>query len=134
MFQVNRITIRGPTWSDLVFGIAVFILVTANPVFGQKTAQEHNERGKARYKKGNIEGALADFEYAIKIDPKLAKAYANRGAIKDLKKDIDGAIADYTRAIELYPKFGNALQIVPSLTRKKATGKMRSPITRVPSS
>ena len=40
MFQVNRITIRCPTWSGFVFGIAVFVLLTATPVFGQKTADD----------------------------------------------------------------------------------------------
>ena len=65
MLQVNRSTNRRPTWSDLVFGIAVFTLLTANPVFAQKTAWDYNERGKTRCKKGNIDGALADFESVI---------------------------------------------------------------------
>ena len=45
-----------------------------------------------------------DFDHAIELDPKLAKAYANRGASYLGKGEIDPALADFDRAIELQPQ------------------------------
>ena len=47
------------------------------------------------------DGAIADYNQAIKINPNYALAYNNRGNIKRTKGDIDGAIADFDRAIKL---------------------------------
>jgi tetratricopeptide (TPR) repeat protein len=44
---------------------------------------------------------MADFDRAIKLNPKDDAPYYNRAQAKRLKKDTAGAIADYTRAIEL---------------------------------
>ena len=55
-----------------------------------------------------MDGALADFNRAIKLSPNDAVAYYNRAHAKRLKKDAAGALADCTRAIELDPKFGEA--------------------------
>ena len=52
---------------------------------------------------GNYDGAIADFDRAIKLDPKSAGAYCARGDVKQAKGDWDGAIADYNRCIELEP-------------------------------
>ena len=48
-----------------------------------------------------MDGAIADFNRAIELDPKDDAPYYNRAQAKRLKKDTAGAIADYTRAIEL---------------------------------
>jgi tetratricopeptide (TPR) repeat protein len=61
-------------------------------------------RGIEKAKNGDLNGALADFDGAIKINPKDDAAYYNRAQAKRLKKDAAGAIADYTRAIELGSK------------------------------
>jgi tetratricopeptide (TPR) repeat protein len=66
------------------------------------------EQGIEKGKQGDLDGALADFNRAIELDPKNALAYYNRAYSKKLKKDAAGAIADYTRAIELNPKFTEA--------------------------
>src|SRR6266545_3627431 len=87
-------------------------------------ASYYNNRGLAREAKGDLDGAIADFNRAIELDPKLAISYHNRGLAqkakgdqdgaipnynnrgitKEGKGDHDGAIADYSRAIELDPK------------------------------
>src|SRR5947199_8936550 len=64
--------------------------------------------GIEKAKKGDLDGALADFNRAIKLSPNNAVAYYNRAHAKRLKKDAAGALADCTRAIELDPKFGEA--------------------------
>jgi tetratricopeptide (TPR) repeat protein len=58
-------------------------------------------RGIEKGKNGDLDGAIADFNRAIELDPKDDAPYYNRAQAKRLKKDTAGAIADYTRAIEL---------------------------------
>jgi tetratricopeptide (TPR) repeat protein len=55
-----------------------------------------------------MDGALADYEQAIAVDPRLADAYYSRGIVLCDKNDLQKAIADYTRAIELNPRFAAA--------------------------
>jgi len=70
-----------------------------------QNAATYNDRGLAREKKGDLNGAIADFNEAIKLDPKYAYAYNNRGNIKSRKGDLNGAMADYNRAIKLNPNY-----------------------------
>jgi len=58
-------------------------------------------RGIEKAKNGDLDGAIADFDRAIKLNPKDDAPYYNRAQAKRLKNDTAGAIADYTRAIEL---------------------------------
>src|SRR5436309_3416347 len=58
-------------------------------------------RGIEKAKYGDLDGAIADFDRAIELNPKDDAPYYNRAQAKRLKKDTAGAIADYTRAIEL---------------------------------
>src|SRR6266511_2064367 len=67
-------------------------------------APYYNNRGLAREAKGDHDGAIADYNRAIELNPKYAGAYNNRGFAKQAKGDHDGAIADYNRAIELAAK------------------------------
>src|SRR5271170_6283914 len=48
--------------------------------------------------KGDLDGALADYNHAIELDPKNAVAYDDRGLLKQNKGDNDGALADYNKA------------------------------------
>jgi tetratricopeptide (TPR) repeat protein len=68
------------------------------------TASERFAAGIQKYRKGDVQGALADFNRAIEIDPKYAIAYYGRGflAVEKLQ-DLQGALADFNRAIELDP-------------------------------
>ena len=74
------------------------------PPASEESDEDPIERGIEKAKKGDMDGALADFNRAIELDPKNAAAYYNRASAKMLKKDAAGAIADYTRVIELDPK------------------------------
>ena len=58
-------------------------------------------RGIEKGKRGDLDGAIADFNRAIELNPKDDAPYYNRAQAKRLKKDAAGAIADYTQAIEL---------------------------------
>jgi tetratricopeptide (TPR) repeat protein len=65
------------------------------------TANAYTDRGVARYRKGDLEGALQDFNWAIRIRPSLFVAYVNRGAVRRALGDLASALQDLDRAISL---------------------------------
>jgi tetratricopeptide (TPR) repeat protein len=79
------------------------LLAFAASVPAQRTdsAKKHVKHGLERFGKNDIAGAIADYDRAISIDPKLADAYLNRGKAKRAAGDLDGAIADYEMMAEL---------------------------------
>jgi tetratricopeptide (TPR) repeat protein len=54
----------------------------------------------------NKQGAIADYDRAIKINPNDAIAYSNRGVVKSALGDKQGAIADLGKAAELFRQQG----------------------------
>jgi tetratricopeptide (TPR) repeat protein len=68
-------------------------------------ATAYNARGVAYYQSGENDLAIADFDQAIRIYPRLAKAYYNRGIADRAKGDLDKAIGDFGDAIRLDPKY-----------------------------
>ena len=60
--------------------------------------------------KGDLDGAIADYNRAIELNPKYASAYYNRGNAKEAKGDLDGAIADFKRATEVDRKTSPSLK------------------------
>jgi tetratricopeptide (TPR) repeat protein len=53
--------------------------------------------------KGDLRGALSDFDQAIELKPDLGKAYAARALTRYALDDTNGAESDALRAIELEP-------------------------------
>jgi tetratricopeptide (TPR) repeat protein len=93
------------------------------------SAEDYNNRGAAKLVKEDLDGALADFNKAIELNPNLVVAYENRdraiqsknernktlaetwnqfGRIKKEEGDLDGALHGYDKAIELNPNFATA--------------------------
>jgi tetratricopeptide (TPR) repeat protein len=58
-------------------------------------------RGIEKAQKGDLDGAIADFNRAAELNPKDDAPYYNRAQARRLKNDTAGAMADYTKAIEL---------------------------------
>jgi tetratricopeptide (TPR) repeat protein len=52
--------------------------------------------------------AIADYNAALRIDPKYASAYNNRGIAYWGKKDYCRARADYEKALQLDPNYTTA--------------------------
>lgn len=78
--------------------------VAADP----KNAKAKAQRSGARLEAGDYNGALADAEEAIALDPKLGVAYAARGAAhRALGKAEADLVADYMTAAKLDGRFLN---------------------------
>ncbi len=67
-------------------------------------ANVYNNRGAAKVKKGDTDGAIADFGRAIELDRKNPWACFNRGQLRMDKDDTDGAIADFSCDIANNPE------------------------------
>lgn len=68
-----------------------------------RSAVDYNARGLSRYHKGDYDGALADFNQSLKLDPEFWATYMVRGLALVAKGDYDGAIASYDKAIGINP-------------------------------
>ena len=92
-----------PTLITIILLAGCFNIVPSTTI-AQNTSIEYISRGLAKQAKGELDGAMADYNRALELNPKYALAYANRGYVKQVKGDLDGAIADFNRALELNPK------------------------------
>ena len=66
-----------------------------------ETPLEYVKRGNLKLDKGDLNGALDDFNKALEMDPTISDVYLNRGAIKQALGDNDGANCDFKKAREL---------------------------------
>jgi len=71
-------------------------------------AAAYYNRGNANSAKGDFAAAIADYDEAIKLDPKNARAIANRGTAHSESGDADAAIADFDAAIKRDPRLASA--------------------------
>src|ERR1700730_2084967 len=63
------------------------------------TAMAYTNRGIVRFRKRDIDGAIADLDQAIRINPGLAGAYGARGDTGRANGDSKGALNDFDRAL-----------------------------------
>ncbi|HEX3498088.1 MAG TPA: tetratricopeptide repeat protein [Stellaceae bacterium] len=64
-------------------------------------ATAHNNRGIAFARSNRNDEALADFDAAIRLNPRYQSVYVNRGDIYQFKGQYAKAIADYDMALQL---------------------------------
>ncbi|MBV8587437.1 MAG: tetratricopeptide repeat protein [Verrucomicrobia bacterium] len=77
-------------------------------VSAQNDAGDYSKRAQNELLEENYDGAIADCDKAIQLDPNNAGPYKIRAEAKDGKGDYDGAIADCNQAIQLDPKSASA--------------------------
>ena len=65
-------------------------------------------RGVTRGDKGDLDGALQDYNEAIRLKPDDAEAFNNRGELRLDQGDIAGALQDCNEAIRLAPGLAEA--------------------------
>ena len=75
----------------------------------QNSAEDLFNSGLAKSEAGDLEGAIADYTEAIRLNPNYAKAHNKRGIIHGRNlRDYPAAKADFDRAIEINPNYGDA--------------------------
>ncbi|MFK7898233.1 MAG: sulfatase-like hydrolase/transferase [Myxococcota bacterium] len=77
------------------------------------------ERGAARWRMRDIEGAAADYQAAIALDPALPEAHFNLGLIEGMKGRLDQAEARFHKAVSLRPNYAKAHLQLANLYRSR---------------
>ena len=65
-------------------------------------------RGVAKGRRGDLKGAIEDFNQALSLNPNYAQAYYNRGVAYAHLGENQKAIADYSQALSLNPNYADA--------------------------
>ena len=65
-------------------------------------------RGRAHAGIARYDRALADFDFALTLNPRSAMAYNNRGLVRHAKGDYKAALGDFDQAILLFPRYQDA--------------------------
>jgi WD40 repeat protein/ankyrin repeat protein len=82
-------------------------LLIVSPGFCQ-TAEEYLKRGNEKADLQDYEGAISEYDKALRIDRKYAFAYFARGNAKIYLKDLSGAVEDLTKAVKINPDISGA--------------------------
>lgn len=64
----------------------------------------YNIRGEDNFEKGQFDLAIADYNWALKIDPNDSKVLANRAKVYAAKGDFDKAVIDYSKVVKTKPE------------------------------
>lgn len=83
-------------------------------------ARSYLERGIFAYRKGDLDGAIADFDQAIQLDPKFADAYIDRGITFYRLRNFERAFADIDRARQLQKS--NRTRSAPAINKRHRVG------------
>jgi tetratricopeptide (TPR) repeat protein len=59
-----------------------------------KDATKYMNLAGQKYSQGDIDGAISDYDQALRLDPDFARAYNGRGLAKYDEGSLDAAIAD----------------------------------------
>jgi lipoprotein NlpI len=72
------------------------------PTYGiAETAADYNNRGIAKVRKGDFDGAIADYSRALELDPKFGIAYADRGISHFSSRHWSEALTDFNHFFDL---------------------------------
>jgi tetratricopeptide (TPR) repeat protein len=77
-----------------------FVFPTLKGTRSPKSAEELVATANAKLEAGDLDGALADFDAALRLTPEDPILYNNRGLARRLKGDYKGAIEDYDDSLK----------------------------------
>jgi tetratricopeptide (TPR) repeat protein len=95
----------------LFFGFSLAAGASVGAIQQAKTtmnAPAYIDSGCDKYSKGDLDGAIADENEALKLDPRDPYAYNNRGVALQAGGDLEGALADFDLAMRINPQFSEA--------------------------
>ncbi len=104
------------------------------PQAGAVTAEEHNRRGQKSFENDDIEGAIREFESAVKMAPDNPSYHCNLAVAYDENEQDDLALAEYEKTLGIDPDDVTALLSLgycitkttsPPRPRKSGTGSFR---------
>ena len=81
--------------------LATAAVVLSTQAAHAQSAEDYVDRGNAKSDLKDYQGAIADYNKAIEIDPQYAGAYANRGLVKNKIGDENGFCTDAKKAASL---------------------------------
>ena len=85
--------------------LATAAVVLSTQAAHAQSAEDFLDAGVEKGRSGDYQGAIAELDKAIEINPMYTDAYYIRGYAKDELEDYQGAIADYSKAIEINPQY-----------------------------
>jgi tetratricopeptide (TPR) repeat protein len=88
--------------------LVFFLAMCIHPVFSQEAVDKILERGYGKYMDGNCEGAIEDYNLALKKEKNNSEAYYLRGVCKSLMEKNKEAIEDFNLAIQHNPQYAEA--------------------------
>ena len=85
-------------------GAACEQVIAAGRITGPQLGIAYFGRALRRASNNEVDGAIADYTEALRLNPAIYVAHHNRGLLLlNDKNDLEGAERDFTRAIELAP-------------------------------
>lgn len=89
----------------VVLGVMMFF---TSCIDREAESRKYVKEGVIKFYRSDFDGAMSDFNEAIRLDPENSVAYFNRGNIYMSLKDYKNALFDYDKAIELNKNFADA--------------------------
>ena len=81
----------------------------------------YDDRGNLRAQKGDLDGAIADLNNAIEIEPKYAKAYGDRAIVRLIRGEDTAAELDFRKCFELDQTLESQFKQAAKLLRQQAS-------------
>lgn len=85
----------------------------------QATPQDHLDRGHELYEKGDLNGAMAEYRVALRLEPNNAIAHYYLGAALGQKNDAQGEIAEYRASLRINDKIPDVHFFLGMALRRK---------------
>ena len=104
----QSLTSQASSFSGASVPTAADVVAENVKVIDPFTADAYNNRGFARYRKGDYLDAIEDFSAALRIRPALFIAYLNRAAALQAKGDSESAMKDLDKAVSIKKDFYQA--------------------------